>query len=53
MNITKQKQMHRYREQKRGYKWEREVGRDKIKQRIKRYILLYIKQTYIVQHREI
>ena len=30
MNITKQKQTHRYREQTRGYQWGEGRGRDKI-----------------------
>ena len=42
MTITKQKQIHRYREQADGYQGEREDERGKIGKEVKKYKLLYI-----------
>ena len=43
MNITKQKQTHRYRKQTSGYQWERKGESDKTQGGVKRYKLLCIK----------
>ena len=43
MNMTKQKQTHRYREQTSGYKWAEEQGEGQHRKEIRGYKLLGIK----------
>ena len=43
MNITKQKQTPRYREQTNGYQWGEESGEEQDRRKIKRHKLLGIK----------